>query len=169
MLSGWGDHALLDSYEAERRPVAVFNTDKSVENAIKMAATGIPMTAESPNAAAVEGDEAAGRSVRELIVAEIEDQRDHFDFRGQGLGFMYEEGAIVPDGTPRPHLEVLNYHPNARPGSRAPHLWLTAQGEQVSTLDLFTDGPVLLAGPEGQAWLQLAQEASEPPVCRRGR
>jgi hypothetical protein len=38
------------------------------------------------------------------------------------------------------------------PGSRAPHVWLTRSGERVSTLDLFGNH-VLLAGPEGGAWL----------------
>lgn len=161
VLSGWGDDALLDTYQTERRPVAVFNTDKSVDNAIKMANTGIPITTGSTAAAAVERDDTEGRAVRHQIAAGIEDQRDHFEFRGQELGFMYDTGALVPDGSPRPAVEILQYHPNARPGSRAPHLWLTAQGQQISTLDLFTDGPVVLTGPQGNRWRQLALQASQ--------
>lgn len=166
VLSGWGDEHLLDTYEAERRPVAVFNTDKSVENAINMATTGIPMTAGSAAvgeaiAAAVETDDAEGRNARDQIAAAADTQREHFEFRGQELGFMYETGALSPDGTPRPVLEVGSYQPNARPGSRAPHLWLEVNGRQMSTLDLFVDGPVVLAGPEGQHWRRLLREARE--------
>jgi len=39
-----------------------------------------------------------------------------------------------------------------RPGTRAPHVWLERDGQQISTLDLFGRGFVLLAGPEGNAW-----------------
>ena len=46
--------------------------------------------------------------------------------------------------------------PSARPGSRAPHVWLERDGERVSTIDLFGDGFVLLAGPEGGAWVEAA-------------
>jgi 2-polyprenyl-6-methoxyphenol hydroxylase-like FAD-dependent oxidoreductase len=46
------------------------------------------------------------------------------------------------------------------PGSRAPHLWLTRDGQQVSTIDL-TGHYVLLAGPEGEQWLQAARAAAD--------
>ena len=43
-----------------------------------------------------------------------------------------------------------------RPGTRAPHVWLERGGEKISTLDLFGRGFVLLAGPEGSAWREVA-------------
>jgi hypothetical protein len=61
---------------------------------------------------------------------------------GIHLGYMYEGSPIiVPDGTPQPPDEVSSYVQTARPGSRAPHVWL-AQGK--STLDLFGKEFVLL-------------------------
>jgi hypothetical protein len=61
---------------------------------------------------------------------------------GIHLGYMYEGSpVIVPDGTPQPPDEVSTYTQTARPGSRAPHVWL-AEGR--STLDLFGKGFVLL-------------------------
>ncbi|HEX7054580.1 MAG TPA: 2-polyprenyl-6-methoxyphenol hydroxylase, partial [Burkholderiales bacterium] len=61
---------------------------------------------------------------------------------GIHLGYVYEGSPIiVPDGTPPPPDEVMTYTQTARPGSRAPHVWL-APGK--STLDLFGKGFVLL-------------------------
>ncbi|MGN5478086.1 aromatic-ring hydroxylase C-terminal domain-containing protein [Cupriavidus basilensis] len=54
---------------------------------------------------------------------------------GIHLGYVYEGSPIiVSDGTPRPEDTVQTYSQTARPGSRAPHVWLE---ENVSTLDLF--------------------------------
>ena len=45
---------------------------------------------------------------------------------GVQLGYYYEDSPIcVPDGTPPPIDDPVNYHPTARPGSRAPHAWLS--------------------------------------------
>ena len=61
---------------------------------------------------------------------------------GVMLGYRYEGSPIcVADGTPPPPDPISQYHPSARPGSRAPHAWL-APGR--STLDLFGRGFVLL-------------------------
>jgi putative polyketide hydroxylase len=46
------------------------------------------------------------------------------------------------------------------PGSRAPHLWLTRSGEQISTLDLIGNY-VLFAGPDGGAWTQAATAVAD--------
>jgi putative polyketide hydroxylase len=73
---------------------------------------------------------------------------------GQDLGYTYESGAIVPDGTPpveRPD-PIADYVPNARPGARAPHLWLERRGQRISTLDLFDSAFVALTGPNGDSW-----------------
>jgi putative polyketide hydroxylase len=48
-----------------------------------------------------------------------------------------------------------------RPGTRAPHVRLARNGEQISTLDLFGRNFVLLAGPEGNAWRESADNAVE--------
>jgi|HubBroStandDraft_5_1064220.scaffolds.fasta_scaffold13875_3 putative polyketide hydroxylase len=42
--------------------------------------------------------------------------------------------------------------PTGRPGSRAPHLRLSADDRELSTADLFGAGFVLLAGADGRAW-----------------
>jgi hypothetical protein len=45
--------------------------------------------------------------------------------------------------------------PSGRPGSRAPHILVSREGEEVSTIDLFADRWVLLHGPKGSAWRTL--------------
>jgi hypothetical protein len=67
------------------------------------------------------------------------------------LGYLYEPAAGT-HADPRSTLGV--------PGSRAPHLWLTRGGQRVSTIDL-TGNYLLLAGPEGAAWIGAAQSAAE--------
>jgi hypothetical protein len=48
-----------------------------------------------------------------------------------------------------------------------PHLWLERDGERISTLDLTGDGFVLLAGPDADAWAQVA-DGAELAVIRVG-
>lgn len=46
------------------------------------------------------------------------------------------------------------------PGSRAPHVWLTRDGQRVSTIDL-TGRFLVLAGPEGDAWALVARRLAD--------
>ena len=61
---------------------------------------------------------------------------------------------------------VTEYVPSARPGSRAPHVWLKRGDEQISTIDLFGPHFTLLAGCDGGAWRRAAQAIgpSWPPL-----
>jgi len=59
--------------------------------------------------------------------------------------------------------EALHEHPReskGRPGSRAPHVLVPRDGARVSTLDLFGNGFVLLAGADGAAWHEAALSAA---------
>src|SRR5258705_8715398 len=61
---------------------------------------------------------------------------------GYPLGYRYDDSPIVvPDGTPAPPLQGKSYTQIARPGARAPHVWLP---DGRSTLDLYGRGFVLL-------------------------
>ncbi len=88
-----------------------------------------------------------------------ESHREH----GLVLGVTYNSPLIVPDGTAP--IQVANpiteYVPNARPGSRAPHVWLERAGERISTLDLFGREFVVLAGAKGQSWCDGAKQVSQ--------
>ncbi|MEI8154710.1 MAG: hypothetical protein WCG92_24465 [Hyphomicrobiales bacterium] len=61
---------------------------------------------------------------------------------GVMLGYRYDNSPIVwPDDTAVPPDPSHPYTQTARPGARAPHVWL---GDGRSTLDLFGHGFVLL-------------------------
>jgi hypothetical protein len=88
------------------------------------------------------------------------------EFRTLGLqiGYAYENSPIcVPDGTPAPPDDPANYIANARPGARAPHVWL---GDNQSTLDLYGRGFVLLRFPGAPetAALMAAAAARQMPM-----
>jgi 2,4-dichlorophenol 6-monooxygenase len=164
----WAPLELLESYESERRPVAQENADQSLRNAFKLIevpqALGV---VEEPTRARMEAV-LADPAARERVQAAIANQAEHFDMLGLQLGFSYESGAVVPDGTPRPLAAnpVREYVPTSRPGSRLPHAWVSRDGERVSSLDLVApDAFTLFTGPEGAAWLDAADAQAIPVRC----
>jgi putative polyketide hydroxylase len=76
---------------------------------------------------------------------------------GLVLGYSFESAAVIDDGTPAPtgRDPVGEYTPMARPGHRAPHIWLDSQ---TSTLDLFGRAFVALTDPAGKAGLDDAAD-----------
>ncbi|MEM6320856.1 MAG: FAD-dependent monooxygenase [Bacteroidota bacterium] len=61
---------------------------------------------------------------KEKVLVSIADQIAHFDRIGLDIGYVYEDGAIIPDGTDWgvPKDPVTQYIPAARPGARFPHI-----------------------------------------------
>jgi hypothetical protein len=51
-----------------------------------------------------------------------------------------------------------------QPGTRAPHIWLTRDGQRLSTIDLFGRDYVLLTGPDGSAWVNAARSVADTGV-----
>jgi putative polyketide hydroxylase len=154
VLEGWAGPGLLDTYEQERRPIAEFNTRQSQQNMVEMADTGF-----GPDVYTVAAElETGSAEARRRLRAAISRQLAQFDALGQDLGFRYEAGALIPDGSPVPPVQdrQLSYVPKAAPGFRAPHHVLHREGRALSTLDLFGESFVLLAGPGGADWVQAA-------------
>ena len=136
VLEGWGGGALLDSYESERRPVAVRNVREAREN--------FERQTKFPPSDRIAEDSPAGKSQRKAFAEGLRaiDEARQFDNEGVGLGYRYEPSPIcIADGTAPPADDAKVYRQTARPGSRAPHAWL-ADGR--STLDLFGAGFTLL-------------------------
>jgi len=179
VIRGKAGTALLDSYECERRPVAQINSDQSVRNAMRMMEVdmvlGVSTLAPVDPAVVmsdevltvdygIEGDSEAARDKRRAVQEVIHAQSEHFDFGGLDLGFRYDEGAIVGDGSEAPPFDVRVYTPAARPGSRLPHTWLLRGGARVSTHDIAQPGRfTLITGEQGQAWARAARD-----LVRRG-
>jgi 2-polyprenyl-6-methoxyphenol hydroxylase-like FAD-dependent oxidoreductase len=143
VLDGAAGERLLDTYEAERRPIATLNTQVSKARAEKVFDVG---------AAAARGD-------FDAIRAWVAGMRREPESRlGQDLGYTYESGAVVPDRTPPVARAdpIADYVQNARPGARAPHLWLERGAQRHSILDLFDTAFVLITGAHGDPWREAA-------------
>ncbi|VXC13912.1 Monooxygenase FAD-binding protein [Burkholderia sp. 8Y] len=137
MVEGWGGPHLLDTYEFERRPVAIRNVNEATNN-LKLMLTPRKNLSPAVFEPGPEGDEAR-RIFGDSYTAMM--KREWFTI-GIHLGFRYEGSSIVvPDGTPEPEDTVSTYEQTSRPGHRAPHVWLAPDR---STLDLFGRGFVLL-------------------------
>ncbi|MGO4395119.1 FAD-dependent monooxygenase [Variovorax sp. M-6] len=121
---GWGGETLLDSYGIERRPIGWRNAIEATDNRVHIQASSAP----PPE---LEDNGEAGQRLRAEWAERIQHQRKHFAAIGIHLGYRYEGSPVIlADGTPAPPDDPMHYVPVARPGSRAPHLWL-APGESV--------------------------------------
>ncbi len=129
VLKGWGGKNLLASYDAERRPIGRRNVRMATSFHALQSSYGDGMDL-------INDESAAGEALRHRLGAALVSQLGA-EFRTMGLqiGYRYEDSPIcVPDGTPAPPDDPETYRPSARPGMRAPHLWLK---EEKSILDLF--------------------------------
>jgi len=110
--------------------------------------------------------EASGRGehARHEFERRIPAQARHYRFAGLDLGFAYERGAVIPDGTERPLAEdpVLDYRPTTCPGSRLPHFTGERDGAALPVHDaLLPHGFTLLCGPHAaQSWRQAVRTVS---------
>jgi hypothetical protein len=137
MVHGWGGASLLDSYEIERKPIAVCNTIAARELAKRNGST-----LASP---AMEEDTAEGEAARRQIGAHLSTFGEAFASIGLQLGARYDGSPIiVPDGAP-PADNFSRYNPSSAPGGRAPHIWLDERrGRGSSLYDRFGIGFTLL-------------------------
>ena len=117
VLDGRGGAALLESYEAERRPVA--------ERTIREATANMSVLAPELGNKDLQASGLVGEQARRAAAQVIQAAKDReFHSLGIVLGYQYDASpVIVDDGTP--HLsEGQDYELTARPGVRLPHLWL---------------------------------------------
>jgi 2-polyprenyl-6-methoxyphenol hydroxylase-like FAD-dependent oxidoreductase len=159
VLEGWGGAALLDSFDAERRPVGARNVAEASRNLRRMLSPGRnPSLIDDSE----EGARVRARVGRDFSAAM---RREWFTL-GMHLGYRYEDSPICwPDGTAPPPDDPKVYTATARPGSRAPHAWL-ADGR--STLDLFGRSFTLLGlGADPSDSAPLMQAAGERGVPMR--
>jgi len=99
------------------------------------------------------------------VEASLGRARPPASIEGLVLGASYSSSAVVPDGSPPPEPEnpIGDYLPTARPGHRAPHLWLDGAHTR-STLDLFGTGFVLLIAAAGTGWPAVLPGGSGIPI-----
>ena len=139
-LQGWGGPALLDSYEAERRPVHEWAISEAVAN---YATVGNQLARPG-----LEADGAVGEATRNEVGETILTQKAR-EIRSLGVvkGYSYSQSAIVvQDGSVAPQRASMAYEPSAHPGCVAPHLWLQ---DGTSLYDRFGPGFTLLVTEPG--------------------
>jgi 2-polyprenyl-6-methoxyphenol hydroxylase-like FAD-dependent oxidoreductase len=160
VLRGWAGIGLLRSYDAERRPVGLRNVAEASRNLKRMLSTR-----ERPPGPEIFQPGSAGDAARKQYGDWFADiLRLEWFANGVMLGYRYDTSPIiVPDGTPMPPDETTTYTQTARPGARAPHLWLP---DGRSTLDLFGRGFILLRlgidAPSGERIVRSAVQRNVP-------
>jgi putative polyketide hydroxylase len=146
VIGGWAGETLLDSYDAERRPVAEATSARA---AARSAEHSHPGYAPPPGT--------GGGPQRGIL--------------NVALGYRYPQGAVV-GADPATPVVPDRLDLSGEPGSRAPHLGVRHQGERISTLDLYERSLVLLSDAEApsgwhEAAVRLAEEMSVPLTSYR--
>jgi len=130
---------LLDTYDAERRPVGTFTTEQAYSRYVTRTAPYL------------------GTDGMQPVAPDLNVE----------LGYRYDSPAICHEGDPGP-LHENPRESRARVGTRAPHAWITMSGKRCSTLDLFGVGRfVMFCGPKSESWtkaLLAVREAGRLPL-----
>ncbi|QDY06406.1 FAD-dependent oxidoreductase [Micromonospora sp. HM134] len=124
-----GGDALLDTYEAERRPVALFSMRQSV---IRSENHNLHWNNDPALAA-----ERAAVGMAGIMIPVV--------------GYRYDSAAVID---PEPLTDMENLVLDGAPGSRLPHIWLP---DGRSTVDL-VNGFTLLTGTAAGHWLDAASK-----------
>ena len=132
VLQGHAGPALLDTYAAERKPVAEMTVARQLANYVERL---------RPDRAEV------ARHV-------LESSGQLPDYMSVAFGYRYRSAAILTetpdDGAPAESPSA----PSGRPGTRAPHVVFVHRGARLSSLDLIGRDFVLLCGPGASGWTQ---------------
>ena len=115
---GWSGEKLIESYEFERRQVAIRNLAQSYELAQAKASLKVPE--------GVEENTKRGDTIRKKFSAEIyEALKEEYFCMGIQLGGRYDGSNLInTEETPPPISSPYEYIATGYPGGRAPHFWL---------------------------------------------
>lgn len=131
VLNGKAGPGLLDTYEAERRPLAELAISTSLHHAKQ-------------------------RWLPDLEVAGLPEPVSLIDLT---LGFRCRSSAVLATDDD-PSLVENPFEPTGRPGFRAPHVVLTGDGTELSTVDLFGSGWVLLSADRDGVWMSAVKQVA---------
>jgi 2,4-dichlorophenol 6-monooxygenase len=174
VLAGRASDSLLDTYDAERRPIAKYNMDWAMSASIhfQIIMDGviglnqyIPPQRRTAMFFGYFAPSPVGAAQRARAAEIFATHRAECQAHDVEMGFVYEEGAVIPDGSRPPARAPMGdvYHPTTRPGHLLPHAWLEYGDQQVSTHDLTgtATGFALITGPGGTPWCEAAAQVSE--------
>jgi 2,4-dichlorophenol 6-monooxygenase len=173
VLRGQAAPSLLDTYSAERAPVAkqiVLRANQSSREfgqffdvlGLGSAATEEEMRVQIEERKA---QTPRGAAKRAALVAAMELKNYEFNAHGVEMGQFYTSSAVISDGSslPSPTRDPeLYYQASTVPGSHLPHVWVGDTRRKISTLDLAPYGQfTLITGIAGSAWAPAADLVSE--------
>ena len=134
-LQGWGGQNLLRSYSIERQPIGVRNT-------LEAADCFNQLDEVMQHGDELDIDGYKGEKLRQALGTKLKAQEKLISSSGTLLGYRYKHSPIIiKDASPEPKDDPRVYIPTARPGHRAPHIWLE---EGTSILDLLGPNFTLL-------------------------
>ncbi|OJJ50129.1 hypothetical protein ASPZODRAFT_1113825 [Penicilliopsis zonata CBS 506.65] len=137
VLSGQSKPELLETYDDERRPVALLRHDQIFV-----------------------------RSDYKAHLVSPSGETDVIDDDAMEFGQLYRSQSILGAGKDLPKARRPDEWAG-QPGSRAPHFWVRQQGKTISTLDLFEDKWSLLFQNEEWKHAALQLNASFPITIRQ--
>ncbi|MDX6742446.1 FAD-dependent monooxygenase [Actinocorallia sp. A-T 12471] len=156
VVNGWAPAELLESYGAERRPIAAQTIDEAAQNMSTLA----PELSDPR----LFGSDAEFQEAVPAVAAAVQTSKaQEFHSLPLTLGYHYAGSPIVADepGAATPSEDRV-YRPTAAPGHRLPHRWL-AEGDSLydrlgPEFTLVGD----LSSPEAASLLDAARAASVP-------
>ncbi len=141
VLHGHAGRALLDTYSAERQPVAEITVARQTANYVERMRPDRAELADRPS-----DSERAG-ALEYLEVA---------------FGYRYRSAAVLTETPDDGAATESPFKPSGRPGTRAPHVPLVQKGARIFSLDLVGRDFVLLCGPSGADWVRAAHAIAFP-------
>jgi 2-polyprenyl-6-methoxyphenol hydroxylase-like FAD-dependent oxidoreductase len=154
VVGGWAPESLLETYEAERRPIAQRNTTFAGSMADSIGRLPVTPLVEQ---AGPDGD-AARDQLGRALAAHVANE---FNVPGLQLGMRYASTIIANEAGATPPDEPGRYVPSGYPGARAPHRPIGAS----SLLDLFgRDFTLLVLGRTNTETWEHAAKAFHMPL-----
>lgn len=135
VLHGDAGPNLLDTYAAERQPVAEMTVARQLANYVERM---------RPDRAEI------ARHVLESSGTPVP------DYMSVAFGYRYRSSAILTEAPDDGVPAESPFAPSGRPGTRAPHVAFERHGTRVSSLDLMGRDLVLLCGAEASGWARAA-------------
>jgi 2,4-dichlorophenol 6-monooxygenase len=170
VLKSTANASLLDSYDAERNPIAkqiVERANKNIDEfgpisyALGLTNTNDPELMKAHIEERKENNEKAVEQRRKLQEA-IDFKSYEFNCHGVEMNQRYTSNAVIADAATEPAYirdKELYYQATTFSGAHLPHVWLGQNGHKVSTLDLAGQGNfTLFTGIGGQAWVEAAKK-----------
>ncbi|MCU1482244.1 MAG: phenol 2-monooxygenase [Subtercola sp.] len=173
VVKGQAGAALLESYSAERAPVARQIVTRANQSGREFGelfeALGITTAKnEDEMHAAIEQrkeNSPAGALKRRAVQQAMELKNYEFNAHGVEMGQFYTSNAVVSDGSPKPadaRDPELYYTPSTVPGAPLPHAWVGDTRTKTSTLDLAPSTQfTLFTGITGSRWAEAAPRVAD--------